>query len=255
MRDTVNGIKTIVVDLDGTLLRRDKTISAYTEAVLKECKKRGIHIVVATARPLRAMQQYCNTVDFDAFIVSNGARIICGSRDTLFAIHPESAGRLLKIFRMHPDMRVTLETGENAYSNIPIEDYKTIIRNDLVSVAGQEDILKIIVHMDTPETAATVKAALSEELYVSVSAGYMMQIMDRSASKWNGILHVLEVLGSTPAEAAYFGDDHDDVMPIKLCGTGVAVANGIPEVKAVADYIADSNDADGVAHYIEQHLL
>ena len=54
---------------------------------------------------------------------------------------------------------------------------------------------------------------------------------------------------------AYFGDDQDDIEPVKQCGVGVAVANGIAEVKAVADYVAESNDADGVANFIEQHIL
>ena len=230
-------IKALALDLDGTLLRSDKTISAETQTVLKECKKRGIRLLVATARPFRAMQQYCNLVDFDAFVVSNGARVICQGNDTLRGIHPESARRLLEIFAGFPDMRVTLETGENAYSNKPIEDYKTIIREDLVRVAGEEVILKIIVHMDTAETASLVQRALTDDLHVTVSAGYMMQIMDKSASKWNGIRVVLDAMGGTPEETAYFGDDHDDVLPIRMCGLGVAVENAIDEVKAAADAI------------------
>ena len=51
-------IKTIIVDLDRTLLHTDKTISSYTAKVLKECKKNAIRIMVATARPLRAIKQY-----------------------------------------------------------------------------------------------------------------------------------------------------------------------------------------------------
>ena len=54
-------IKTIVVDLDRTLLRTDKTLSSYTVNVLKECKANKIGIMVATARPLRAIEEYCET--------------------------------------------------------------------------------------------------------------------------------------------------------------------------------------------------
>ena len=56
-------------------------------------------------------------------------------------------------------------------------------------------------------------------------------------------------------ETVYFGDDYDDIEPMKRCGIGVAVSNGIDEVKAVADYITESNDADGVAKFIERLLL
>ena len=66
---------------------------------------------------------------------------------------------------------------------------------------------------------------------------------------------MLEACGCSPEEAAYFGDDQDDIEPIRRCGMGIAVSNGIDEAKAVADYIAGSNDEDGVARFIESRLL
>ncbi len=62
-------------------------------------------------------------------------------------------------------------------------------------------------------------------------------------------------MGIAPEEAVYFGDDQDDAESMQICGLGVAVDNAIPEVKAVADDIAECNDADGVAKWIEAHLL
>ena len=66
---------------------------------------------------------------------------------------------------------------------------------------------------------------------------------------------MLDICNCAANETAYFGDDQDDVEPIKMCGLGIAVSNGIDEVKAVADYVAESNDADGVAKFIEQQIL
>lgn len=66
---------------------------------------------------------------------------------------------------------------------------------------------------------------------------------------------MLDFCNCRSAETAYFGDDNDDIEPIKMCGLGIAVANAIDEVKATADDIAESNDADGVARYIEGRLL
>ena len=66
---------------------------------------------------------------------------------------------------------------------------------------------------------------------------------------------MLEIAGCIAEEAAYFGDDWDDLEPIKQCGLGVAVSNGITEVKAVADRITESNDEDGVAKFIARSIL
>ncbi len=52
-----------------------------------------------------------------------------------------------------------------------------------------------------------------------------------------------------------FGDDINDQEMVKNSGIGVAVANAIDEVKAVADYICDSNDNDGVAKWLEKNVL
>ena len=79
--------------------------------------------------------------------------------------------------------------------------------------------------------------------------------MNRSVTKWSGVKDMLELCGCSAEETAYFGDDHDDVEPIRMCGVGVAVSNAIDEVKAVADHIAESNDDDGVAKFIERYIL
>ena len=59
----------------------------------------------------------------------------------------------------------------------------------------------------------------------------------------------------SPCDTVYFGDDNDDIEPIKNCGLGVAVSNAIPSVLDIADRIIDSNDMDGVAKFIEENIL
>ena len=252
---TPTNVKTIVVDLDRTLLHTDKTLSAHTIEVLQECRSKGIRIMVATARPLRTTTQYCEMINFDAMVVSNGARIIFGNQRTEYGICLQSAEHLLNALSRHPALRITLETGDCAYSNLPIEDYETIISDDLAGIARAEGVLKILVHLDSEDTLAIVKQALTDDVYDTVAHGYLMQIMSKSATKWNGIKAMLDIGNCSPDETAYFGDDQDDIEPLKMCGMGIAVSNGINEAKAAADYIAESNDADGVAKFIEQVLL
>lgn len=247
-------IKTIVVDLDRTLLHTDKTLSSYTVNVLKECQQRSIKVMVATARPLRTTIPYHKLVEFDAMAVSNGARIIFGNQRMEYGIHPERAVSLLNALERYPSLRITVETGDCAYSNKMIGDYETIIADDLAGVVRAEGVLKILVHLDQEDTLEIVKKELTNDLYYTVANGYLMQIMNRSATKWNGIQAMLNLTGGSPEETIYFGDDHDDIEPILRCGLGVAVSNGIEEVKAIADEIAESNDDDGVARFIEQML-
>ena len=79
--------------------------------------------------------------------------------------------------------------------------------------------------------------------------------MSNEVTKWNGIKQMLSYFGVFPSEAVYFGDDNDDIEPIKNCGLGVAVSNASPSVLDIGDRIIDSNDMDGVAKFIEENIL
>jgi len=252
---SATNIKVIIMDLDRTLLHTDKTLSAYTVEILKECKRHDIKIVVATARPLRATKQYCDLLDFDAMVVSNGARMIWGNQQIDYGITQKSAEHLLDALQDDPNLRITLETGDCAYSSQPIEDYETIVTDNLVSIARKEGILKILVHLDCKDALPFVQKILTEDLYYTVAHGYLLQIMNKSATKWKGIKAILDIYNYSPDETAYFGDDQDDIEPIKRCGLGIAVSNAIDEVKHAADFIAKNNDDDGVAKYIKQYIL
>lgn len=248
-------MKAIVVDLDRTLLRSDKTISPYTLGVLKACKKENIQIMVATARPWRTAVQYCDMIAADAVVVSNGARVICGDHRMEYGICRHSAIALLKALAQEPELTVTLETGNTAYSNRPVAEYETILSDDLAGVAEREGALKILVTLNSEETLDTIKAKITDDLYYTVANGHLIQIMDNKATKWNGIKTMLDFCNCPSTETAYFGDDNDDIEPLIRCGLGVAVANAIDKVKAVADCVTESNDADGVAQFIEQSIL
>ena len=68
--------RAIIVDFDRTLLHTDKSISAYTIRVLRAWQEAGVRLFAATARPERAITDFCRILDFDAVTTLNGARTI-----------------------------------------------------------------------------------------------------------------------------------------------------------------------------------
>ena len=240
--------KAVIFDLDGTLLHTDQTVSDRALNAIDKCRERGMKILLATARPERTAETYCKIIDFDAKAFSNGARIVCGDKITEVTIPFESTAKVLGSLDGF-GTRLTLETGGAAYSNKAVGDYETIITDDLTAVAEKLNVLKVIAHI--VDNREVLNVELPEGLYFSVSGGYYMQIMSRSATKWLGVKAMLDHLGILPEEAVYFGDDFDDIEPIKRCGIGVAPANAIAQVKVAADHIVDSNNDDGVAKFIE----
>ena len=99
----------IIVDLDRTLLRTDKTISEYTLQILRTCQQIGIRLFAATARPERAITMYQKILDFDAVTTLNGARTI--TKDAVYEnfISRPSAESVLNQLRQTENMIITLQ--------------------------------------------------------------------------------------------------------------------------------------------------
>jgi hydroxymethylpyrimidine pyrophosphatase-like HAD family hydrolase len=81
-----------------------------------------------------------------------------------------------------------------------------------------------------------------------------VQILAAGADKTHALRYLIDRLDSHMEHVIAIGDDINDVDMIRDSGLGVAVANAIPEVKAVAKHHTLSNDEDGVALVIEEIL-
>ena len=82
-----------------------------------------------------------------------------------------------------------------------------------------------------------------------------IDLANKGLTKLSGLKMVMEMYGVEPEQVMAFGDGENDVEMISYAGFGVAMANACPQAKAAADYVAASNDEDGVAKAIEQFLL
>lgn len=253
-------MKAIITDLDGTLLHTDKTVSEYTYAILKKCHDEGILLMAATARPERAVLTYCNQIGFEAVTTLNGARILLPHSTVENGIPPSSAEKILKKVMAIPDLVLSLETGNGIFSNVPISEWEAAVFDGFPALPTKSIIYKLLCNgknniQQENDMRREVEGALTADTYMTVAEGKLIQIMSTAATKWNGIKTMLESVNIEQNEAVYFGDDYDDIEPIKNCGTGVAVSNAIEEVLDAADFITESNDMDGVARYIEKNLL
>ncbi len=248
-------MKAIITDLDRTLLRTDKTVSEYTCAVLQKCHDRGILLMAATARPERAILSYRNQIGFEAITTLNGARIILPHRIIENGIMPSSAENILKKVIRIPDLILSMETGSGIFSNVPIPEWNATVFREFPALPTQSIIYKLLLSNGENNIQQEVEKALTQDTYMTVAEGKLIQIMSTTSTKWNGIKAMLEAVGVKQSEVVYFGDDNDDIESIKNCGVGVAVSNAIDEVLDAADFVTESNDLDGVAQYIEKNIL
>ena len=255
MRSTV---KMIVTDLDGTLLRTDKTISEQTRQTLRKCREAGIKVVYATARGHTAERVAPNEI-FDGKISMNGAIAKTNDKVVYDCLIPYQAARPILLAAHDRGMRITSEISGMHYSNFVVSDIWPRITNYTIVDFSQHEVdaEKIYTPNPAPEDISFIERLLSDDLYFIVTAdgtGFLGQIMHKNATKAKAVAALGKYWDISQSEIVAFGDDFNDIDMLSYAGVSVAMENAVDEVKAVADFICLSNDEDGLAVWIETNL-
>jgi len=249
-------MKMIVTDLDRTLLRHDKTISQYTIDVFRRLQQQGVKIAIATARPKRKTDEFIQAINPDALVLHNGAVIyVNGEHHRSFSIPNNVAAETLqKVLRQYPKMRISAEIEEALYANFEIPDPDwTNTRTDFTDLP-KKPVDKMLFSADDIASLKATQSVLSENFNAVLGEGWLLMAMSKHACKYLGVKEVASHFGLTPADVVAFGDDTNDIEMLKHCGVGVAVDNAIDEVKAVANFICESHEDDGVARWLEAKM-
>jgi len=253
---TKHKIKMIVTDLDGTLLRSDKTISKRSKAVLNKCRERGIKVVYATARGGTAIK-LASSQYFDGRVVCNGSLAYLGDTEVYKRQIPYQIIRSLLTGCDRRGLKVTSEAGNIHYSNFIVTDIWPIVTNYEVADFSTFalDAQKLCIIFRDQEDIEFISKYLTEELYLYLSRDDIAMVMHRDAVKSKAVAALAQIWGINMSEVVAFGDDLNDVDMLKAAGTSVAMENAIDEVKAVSDLVCLGNDQDGVAEWLERNVL
>lgn len=262
-------VKMLVLDLDETLLRTDKTISQYTQEILKKAQKAGIRIVFATARPYRAIKHLMDQVDCDTAVYHNGAAALLDGESTESSrISVKDAAFILQTLQTkYPGKKLAAEINDKIYANFDVvamwgrtQKEKEVLEASSIwtdfSDLPEINADKIIIEINSEKEYEEVQSLLTPDLYGQLSDGKTLcLIMHRNATKLNALKKIAKKLGIARTDIAAFGDDYNDIDMIKYFGTGVAMGNAIEEVRRAADAVTATNNDDGVAKFIVEHIF
>ncbi len=251
----------LLFDLDGTLLRSDKTISPRTLAALQKARSAGWLIGVATSRGEKNALVFLNTFQPDAVISSAGALVRCkGAITHQNGFSARETNKILQTLRhvLDPDVSMTVDTADDYYRNYivppdaPDQTWNMGHYTDFHNFS--QPSLKICFESHNADKDEAVRIALPHCDLIRFSDGPWCKLTPSNCTKENAILQLCADLSLTPGHIAAFGDDYADIGMLRLCGRGVAMGNAIPEVQAAADEIIGDNDHDGIAVWIENQL-
>ncbi|MBK3591479.1 MULTISPECIES: HAD hydrolase family protein [Streptomyces] len=263
----------IATDLDGTLLRDDKTLSDRTIAALAAAEEAGIEVFFVTGRPARWMDVVSAHVHGHGMaICANGAAVADLHADgRLVEVRPLERAAALDVVRILRDaapstsFAVELATGihyEPSYPPFHLDPGATVavaeklLHEERPGVGAP--VLKVLAHH--PELTPDDFLALAREAaggLASVtrsSPTALLEISGPGVSKAGTLAACCAERGIAPAEVVAFGDMPNDVEMLSWAGASFAMGNAHPAAVAAATGVTLTNNEDGVAVVIERIL-
>jgi Cof subfamily protein (haloacid dehalogenase superfamily) len=264
--------KLIATDLDGTLVRSDDTVSAYSHGVLRRVRAAGIPIVGVTGRGPRIIELCRHDIpEADYLVLAQGARVVDltdpAGPVNLRTVTVPGAVVLSVIEALEAvvgPLAVMVEARDEPGAPLwgepqPAWRYPDALEHRSRADAMAGPVLKAFAH--SPRFEPDELMAIARELVpaggvtvTQAGLGYI-EICPPGVTKATGLAVVADLLGVDPSEVLVFGDMPNDLPMFGWAGwSRVAVAGAHPEVRAVADELTLSNDEDGVAVYLDRLL-
>jgi Cof subfamily protein (haloacid dehalogenase superfamily) len=263
-------VKLVISDVDGTLVRSDKTLADATVRAVGLLKKAGIPMSLISARPASGLQWIAEALDLEGpFGAFNGGTLF-NREGTITAQHfiEQRAAEAALDLLSRAGVAVWIFTDGQWFASdldnphivreIRSASVDPILMNDIAGVPTSR-IDKIVGVCDVAGTILSlesdVRAAIGDMATVAHSQAYYLDITATTANKGDGIRSLATSYGVSLSEVAVLGDQANDLAMFARAGLSIAMGQAPAEVRAAATATSTSNDEDGVARAIENIIL
>ncbi|GAB2557835.1 Cof-type HAD-IIB family hydrolase [Gracilibacillus alcaliphilus] len=277
--------KAICLDMDGTILNHDNTITEHTLQVIQQLRQQGIRVFIVTGRSLKEVYDAAPAdIELDGLVTSNGM-ITYRGKDKIAEY--ELSPRIVKdVIQLAQQDQIYYEVHPNNHHRWALQaDYsymEAMIAQEKPEDVGVHEWTDRVAAMDGdilwPETYQEQKAAKlycfasdheqmqawiakleqlkqDADFTTSSSSPHNVEVMAAGINKATGIQILLEHYQLRPEEALAMGDSNNDIPMMKYVGYPVAMKNATNEIKALAEEItAADNDEEGACQYLQKWL-
>ena len=267
-------IRLIAIDLDGTLLSPDKTISPANRQALLNAEAAGLHVVICTGRPLSGVCPICEEIGFKSnhsySVINNGCTTVKSSDWSVITYDALSEEDLVYLDQLNQEIHPQLSLFDLNRYIILNRDPSEIAKMDASIVSavpvslGLREVLEAQpifqgMFIDQKEQIdafqETYEEALSQRFHTIRSQPILFEILPKCVNKATGLKALAEHLGIPREQIMAIGDENNDIEMIEYAGLGVAMGNAPDAIKALADVTTTSNEEDGVATAIKRYVL
>lgn len=265
-------IRLAAFDIDRTLIAPQQgAIAPETADALHRLQQRGIKIAIASGRLYSFLHPDLLEVGFDYFILSNGACVTDREGNMLaqVSVKTETVDALVAEM-IRRDFPINVRYSRGQYNGNPnctmaermapiweasgfrgeapkafLEEYEPEAGESCIGFGGYLP----------QELVAEFSARFPELDFLPVFEGPMCDINPAGVSKATGLELICGFEQIAMEQTIAFGDDRNDLELIQAAGIGVAMENGIQELKNAADYVAGPCDELGVVKALQHFGL
>jgi len=265
----VTEIRLLLSDVDGTLVRPDKSLSPRSIDAVRGLHDEGILFAVTSGRPPRGMTMLVEPLSLQTPLAAfNGGLMIEADLNVLeehvvpdHVVAPtidllESFDLSVWVYRgadwfiRDPEgPHVEREAHTVQFAPTVVESFEGV-ESDVAKIVGVSD------DYDTVEAAASAaRQQLGEHISASRSQPYYLDVTHPQANKGAVVTFLSGRYGITADEIATIGDMPNDVLMFAHSGLSIAMGNAHREVQRAARYVTTANDDDGFANAVERYIL
>jgi Cof subfamily protein (haloacid dehalogenase superfamily) len=273
-----------ISDLDGTLLNARAELSAFSRQAIEALLDEGVLFSVASARSLFSIRSILGTLPLTLPVISfnggyvsdyqSGRHLVVRSLsdDTVAGLH-----ETISTLGLHPFVSTHSERGDHLYVGRVLnsamawffderrqENDSRLRQVDDVAVAYEEQVTCVSVMGDRQpleRLLSEIERAFGDQVQTHlfenqyVAGAHWLTVHAGLATKANGIDVLLDTAGLTGARTVVFGDHHNDMAMFRAANEGVAMAQAVPALKAIATQCIGSNEEDAVVREIRRRCL
>lgn len=251
-------IKALFFDIDGTLVSfKTHCMPQSTIEAIETARAKGLKIFIATGRHYSVINNL-GDMRFDGYITMNGCYCLTGDEKVIYkkSIPQSDTHSLLSYMETNTFPCAFVEEHKLSvnmidknvsdlfhllnFKNIPTEPLSYYQDKEIFQLSAffptetEDDIMKHLPHCETMRWYPT-----------------FTDVISKGVDKGMGISKMCEYFGFSVNETMAFGDGGNDIQMLEHAGIGIAMGNARDEVKAVADYVTDSVDEDGIRNALK----
>lgn len=266
-------VPTVLVDLDGTLLNRDKTISSINLKSIRDYTNIGGKIVIASGRSIRSASHFAKYLGtYSPYICFNGASIWDENDNNYFSkyIDSNSVEKIIMLSNLYK-LEYILYTDEYLHikeitnlnkrwlNDIPNLQNKKNVSFCKIDEVSNEDLSKILKIVILPNEDKKLRKLFKNlNSHSSFTLNYTeryIEVTHKDANKLNAFKFLEDQRILKMEDTMCIGDNYNDLEIIENAGIGIAMGNSCSDVKEVADKIVRNNDNNGVAEALYEFAM